>query len=252
MSNTKLAARAGPDVALRPSVGDAIEAMNGRWSFGGDVATTFESHIERSVPNYRKGHEMVAALSDYFLCNGATAYELGCSTGALTRRIAEWNADKNVRIIGFELEKPMADAAQANCSGFPSVEIRQADVLDVDLEQADLIVSYYTIQFIRPAVRQFLFDKIFNGLKWGGGFIMFEKVRAPDARFQDLMSALYVDFKLEQGFDEREIIHKSRSLKGVLEPFSTQGNLDMMKRAGFVDCMTIYKHLCFEGFLAIK
>lgn len=80
---------------------------------------------------------------------------------------------------------------------------------------------------------------------------MFEKVRAPDARFQDMMSSLYVDFKLQQGFSEQEIVNKSRSLKGVLEPFSTQGNIDLMKRAGFVDIMTVFKHLCFEGFLAV-
>ena len=233
-------------------VGDGIQAKNARWSFDGDVAATFEKHIERSVPNYRQGHEMVAALSDYFLCPGGVAYELGCSTGALTRRIAEANADKDVRIVGLELETPMVEAARANCAEFSSVRICQADILEFDLEPADLIVSYYTIQFIKPAVRQLLFDKIFGSLNWGGAFIMFEKVRSPDARFQDIMSALYVDFKLAQGFDEREIIHKSRSLKGVLEPFSTQGNIDLMKRAGFVDLMTIFKHLCFEGFLAIK
>ena len=28
--------------------------------------------------------------------------------------------------------------------------------------------------------------------------------------------------------------------------------LDLMKRAGFVDIMTIYKWVCFEGWLAIK
>ena len=53
-------------------------------------------------------------------------------------------------------------------------------------------------------------------------------------------------------FNETEIIHKSRSLKGILEPFSTQANFDMMRRAGFEDCMTVAKNLCFEGFLAIK
>ena len=45
---------------------------------------------------------------------------------------------------------------------------------------------------------------------------------------------------------------KTRSLKGILEPFSTQGNLDLLSRAGFVDVMTVQKYLCFEGFLAIK
>ncbi|MEK7298654.1 MAG: methyltransferase, partial [Candidatus Margulisiibacteriota bacterium] len=41
-------------------------------------------------------------------------------------------------------------------------------------------------------------------------------------------------------------------LKGVLEPFSTQGNLDLLKRAGFVDVTSVMKYICFEGFLAIK
>jgi tRNA (cmo5U34)-methyltransferase len=49
-----------------------------------------------------------------------------------------------------------------------------------------------------------------------------------------------------------EVLGKQRSLKGVLEPFSTQGNIDLLKRAGFVDIMTIMKSICFEGFLAIK
>jgi tRNA (cmo5U34)-methyltransferase len=97
-----------------------------------------------------------------------------------------------------------------------------------------------------------VFDKIYQSLEWGGAAIIFEKVRAPDARFQDLTVQLYHEFKLVQGFDETEVLNKQRSLKGVLEPFSTQGNLDLFKRAGFVDIMTILKYICFEGFLAIK
>ena len=81
---------------------------------------------------------------------------------------------------------------------------------------------------------------------------MFEKVRGADARFQDILCALYNDYKIREGYSADEIIAKSRSLKGVLEPFSTQGNLDMLKRAGFVDINTVQKYLCFEGFLAIK
>jgi tRNA (cmo5U34)-methyltransferase len=37
-----------------------------------------------------------------------------------------------------------------------------------------------------------------------------------------------------------------------MEPFSSQGNIDMLKRAGFVDIVTVQKYVCFEGFLAIK
>ena len=127
-----------------------------------------------------------------------------------------------------------------------------ADVNGYEFQKSDLIVSYYCVQFIHPKRRQVLIDRIYEALNWGGGFIWFEKVRGPDARFQDILTTLYNDFKLEQGLDADEIVAKTRSLKGVMEPFSTQGDFDLLKRAGFVDIMTVMKHLCFEGFLAIK
>jgi len=76
---------------------------------------------------------------------------------------------------------------------------------------------------------------------------LFEKVRAPDARFQDMMTSLYNDFKLGKGYTSEEIINKAQSLRGILEPFSTEGNL-----GGFEDIMTIMKYVCFECYLAIK
>ena len=33
--------------------------------------------------------------------------------------------------------------------------------------------------------------------------ILFEKVRAPDARFQDITSQMYDDFKSKNGFNEK-------------------------------------------------
>jgi tRNA (cmo5U34)-methyltransferase len=108
------------------------------------------------------------------------------------------------------------------------------------------------MQFVRPRFRQDTINRIYKSLRWGGAFVYFEKVRAPDARFNDIMSLLYIDHKIDQGYAGNEIVGKARSLKGVLEPFSTQGNLDLLKRAGFVDIMTVFKYICFEGFLAIK
>jgi tRNA (cmo5U34)-methyltransferase len=126
------------------------------------------------------------------------------------------------------------------------------DVLQTDISNADIVVAYYTVQFIRPSERQRLISKIYNALNWGGAFLLFEKVRANDARFQDITTSLYNEYKIAQGYTPEEIFSKSRSLKGVLEPFSTQGNLDLLARAGFQDVLTIFKYLSFEGFLAIK
>jgi len=115
-----------------------------------------------------------------------------------------------------------------------------------------MIIAYYTVQFVQESRRQELFDRVHEALNWGGAFVLFEKVGAPDARFQDMMTTLYREFKSRNGFSAEEILNKELSLKGVLRPFSTEGNLGLLRRAGFVDIMTIMKYVAFEGFLAIK
>ena len=146
---------------------------------------------------------------------------------------------KNVKFIAYDIEKGMVKEAKKRCKGLKNVSIKLMDILDIDFGKADLIVSYYTMQFIKPKNRQIVFNRIYEALNWGGGFILLEKVRAVDVRFQDMMTSLYTEYKLEKGYTTDEIIAKSQSLKGVLEPFSTHGNMDLLKRAGFVDIMTI-------------
>ena len=234
-------------------VGQNIETANAAWTFGGSVADTFVDHIKHSVPLYAEGHDLVCQLSDWFVSDRSTVYEVGVSTGELIRKLAVHNAHKpNAQFIGMDVEPAMIAKARSHCEDVSNISVLEADGRIFDFEKSDLIVSYYTMQFIPPRDRQLMFDRIWEALNWGGAFIMFEKVRAPDARFQDIATGLYNEFKLSQGFDEVEIVGKTRSLKGVLEPFSTKGNYDLFRRAGFEDTMTISKYICFEGFLAIK
>lgn len=158
------------------------------------------------------------------------------------------------RFVGIDLEPAMIDLAKQKTADLDLglIDFVVDDVLQADISNADLVVAYYTVQFIRPSERQRLIDRIYSALNWGGAFLLFEKVRANDARFQDITTSLYNEYKIAQGYSPEEIFSKSRSLKGVLEPFSTQGNLDLMARAGFQDVLSIFKYLSFEGFLAIK
>ena len=232
--------------------GDSIITKNAGWTFGGDVAKHFDDHVKKSVPFYKEGNDLISKVSDFFLSDGSTCYELGCSTAKLSKTLAERHINKNIKIIGIDKENGMIVEAKKNCKANKNLQIVKKDLLEVEFESSDLIISYCTIQFVSPKNRQILMDRIYESLNWGGAFLFFEKVRASDARFQDILTALYTDYKLDQGYTPNEIIAKHQSLKGVLEPFSSQGNIDLMTRAGFVDFMTIFKYMCFEGYLAIK
>lgn len=231
--------------------GDGIHSQNANWRFDGDVVDQFEAHVRKSVPLYEEGHALIVKLSDYFVKEDSVCYELGASTGRLSDRLAAHHHFRNARFVALEKEPDMVAKARKSYSR-PNLLFEEADILSYDYEKSDLIVAYYTVQFIHPKLRQQLIDRLYERLEWGGALILFEKVRANDARFQDIITGLYTDYKLEQGYTPDEIIAKSRSLKGVLEPFSTEGNLEMLRRAGFVDILTVQKYLNFEGFLAIK
>jgi tRNA (cmo5U34)-methyltransferase len=231
--------------------GDKIDAKNANWKFNGSMVEHFEEHVKKSVPLYQEGHELITKLSDYFVKEDSICYELGSSAGTLTHKLAERHAFRDAKFVGIEIEKDMVRKANELYES-SNLSFICDDMTTVTLEKADLIVSYYTIQFIHPKLRQQLIDKIYDALNWGGAFILYEKVRANDARFQDIISNLYMEYKLDQGYDAKEIISKAQSLKGVLEPFSTEGNIDMLKRAGFVDILSVQKYMNFEGFLVIK
>ena len=236
-------------------VGDGLPADRANWKFNGEVVDLFDDHISRSVPLYEEGHDLICDMSDFFIKPDSLCYEVGCSTGTLTLKLAIHNQKKpEARFIGIDIEKDMIKKASGKATKIKGLNVSfiADDVIELEMDNADLIVCYYTIQFINTSVRQKLIDKLYSKLNWGGALLLFEKVHGADARFQDILSALYSDDKIRQGYSADEIIAKSRSLKGVLEPFSTQGNLDMLKRAGFVDINTVQKYLCFEGFLAIK
>lgn len=236
----------------KKETGDGIVTMRSAWTFSGDVAKSFSQHVRSSVPLYDVGHETIGELSDFFIQDKSLCYELGTSVGTLTKQLAARHAHKpETKWIGIDSVPEMVEQAKSEACP-PNVEFVVDDVTTMKLEKADLIVAYYTIQFIPPHVRQDVINKIYEALNWGGAFICFEKVRACDARFQDYMSQIYTEFKLKQGYKPEEILQKTASLKSVLEPFSSQGNIDLFKRAGFEDIMTVQKWLCFEGFLCIK
>ncbi len=190
-------------------------------------------------------------MSDFFLKEDSILYDCGTSLGDILQKIAKRHPKKG-QLIGIDSESAMIAKANKN-NKQENIEFVCDDITTYSFLKSDIIISYYTVQFIHPKHRQGVLNAIYNALNWGGAFIFFEKVRGEDARFQDIYTTMYHDYKLEKGaYSPDEIMSKSRSLKGVLEPFSSQGNMDLLKRAGFVDITTVFKCLCFQGFLAIK
>ena len=195
--------------------------------------------------------EIDQALKDVL---NSDTYILGKQVSLLEEEFAEYNKDLQIKIYGIDSEPKMVrhSSKLLNKKTKKRISYKKSELTKINFRKSDLIISYYTIQFVKPKFRQKIFDKIYKSLNYGGAFILFEKVRGPDARFQDMFTQIYHEFKHDQGFSKDQIYNKAASIRGVLEPFTSKANIDYMKRAGFKDITSIIKYCSFEGFLAIK
>ena len=230
-----------------------ILKKNSNWNFKGNVYKYFDKHIKKSVPLYLETHDLYLNLSDFFLQDNSKIIDLGSSTGTYLNKLylRHYTNQKKIKFIGIDNTKEMITFCKKEYKN-KKISFKKGDIFKLDLSGSCIISSFYTIQFISPKKRQMIINKIYKSLNWGGAFFFIEKVRGSDARFQDILTQTYSEFKLSQGFNPNEIMAKTSSLKGVLEPFSTEGNIQLLKRSGFKDIMTVFKYGCFEGFLAIK
>ena len=233
------------------NVGDNIRVSGGNWNFKKKAAKNCDRHVKKSIPGYIEGHDLILDISNFFVKKNSFVYDLGCSTGTLTTKLYKHNSKKKyAKFIGVDVEKDMIKLAKKKRN--KNTYFINKDLKDFKMKKCDLIVMYYTLQFIPPSYRQSILNRVYKALNWGGALIIYEKTRGSDARFQDILTTVYNEYKMKQGYSASDLISKTRSLKGVMEPFSTQGNLDLLKRSGFKDINTIQKYICFEGFLAIK
>ena len=135
------------------SVGDSIEVGTSSWTFGGNTANNFDSHVRKSVPLYEEGHDLICKLSEFFVVENSRVVDIGCSTGTLLRKLhANFQNKKSVRLQGIDIIKEMIDKCRELSVGC-DIEYQESDPLSYEIDDR-LIISYYTLQFIHPSVRQ--------------------------------------------------------------------------------------------------
>jgi len=223
------------------------------FEFDAEVAAVFDDMLERSVPFYKESQKLTLYFAKKALQDGGIVYDLGCSTATMLLNLEREIEAENVRFIGLDTSEAMLEHAAKKIDIFnSSVHVAKADILEYMYEKAKVMVSNYTLQFVRPLVREKLIKKIFDALEDDGLFIFSEKVITHDSVLNKELIECYYDFKKSQGYSEYEIMQKREALENVLVPYTQEENLEMIKNAGFRHCEVIFRWANFATFLARK
>jgi tRNA (cmo5U34)-methyltransferase len=225
-----------------------------QFEFDADVAAVFDDMLLRSVPFYKESQALTCRFAANALSNGGIAYDLGCSTASMLLEM-ERSVDKNgtVRLIGIDNSSAMIEHAGKKIEAYGSrVELVEGDILSFPYEKARAVISNYTLQFIRPLMREGLIRTIADTLEEGGVFIFSEKVISDDPKLNKELIDCYYDFKKTQGYSEYEIMQKREALENVLIPYTMVENIQMAKNNGFKTCDVLFRWANFATFIAVK
>jgi len=196
----------------------------------------FPDMIERSVPGYRLLLELTPIVVRRAVRPGTRIYDLGASLGAATLAARRAVQEEDVEIIAVDNAPDMVARCREVIAGDNSrvpVEVVEADIGEVPIESASVVLVYYTLQFLPLAARDALVAKIHSGLVEGGVLLLAEKLAFEPESAQTWMDEHHLDFKRSQGYSDLEIARKRQALENVLIPETRDAHQARLKKAGF-------------------
>jgi tRNA (cmo5U34)-methyltransferase len=225
------------------------------FKFDESVVNVFPDMIQRSVPGYQAIISAIGLLAGRYAQEHSVCYDLGCSLGAATLSMRHQISTKHCKIIAVDNSESMVQQFKHNLmldNGSIDVEILCADIRDIVIENASVVVLNFTLQFIPIEDRLAFLKKIYQGLLAGGILILSEKLRFEDGRQQALQTDLHHTFKKAQGYSDLEISQKRSALENVLlaETFST--HQQRLKNAGFSSTEVWFQYFNFASMIALK
>jgi tRNA (cmo5U34)-methyltransferase len=225
------------------------------FAFDEEVAGVFPDMIKRSVPGYTTIVGMTGLLAGRYARPSSNCYDLGCSLGASTLAMRQHVRAEGCRLVGVDNSEAMLAQCrrviETDTHEVP-VELIHGDIEDVVIENASVVVLNFTLQFVSPARRGALIQRISNGLLPGGILILSEKVLFADPRLNALNIELHHEFKRANGYSDLEIAQKRAALENVLIPETLETHKRRLMNAGFSSCDVWFQCFNFASLVALR
>ncbi|UXI02141.1 carboxy-S-adenosyl-L-methionine synthase CmoA [Photobacterium sp. TY1-4] len=227
----------------------------GDFTFDARVAEVFPDMIQRSVPGYSNIISAIGMLAERFAKPHSNIYDLGCSLGAATLSMRRHIQQEGCEIIAVDNSAAMVERCRLHLDAYRSdtpVRVIEADIRDIEISDASVVVLNFTLQFLAPEDRRTLLENIYAGLRPGGILILSEKYVFENEPAHELLIDLHHDFKRANGYSELEISQKRSAIENVMRPDSIDTHKQRLTEIGFSSIEVWFQCFNFGSMFAIK
>jgi tRNA (cmo5U34)-methyltransferase len=226
------------------------------FKFDERVVAVFPDMIQRSVPGYGLIITNIGILAGKYAQAGSSCYDLGCSLGAVSLAMRQRITQPDCDIIAVDNSAAMIERGRELLAldTLPAVPVTMicADLQDVAIENASVVVLNFSLQFVPPAERLALIQRIHGGLRPGGVLILSEKIAFSEPGRQHFHEELHHDFKRANGYSDLEISQKRTALEKVMIPETLACHMSRLQAAGFSTADLWFQCFNFASLVAIK
>lgn len=226
------------------------------FQFDERVVAVFPDMIQRSVPGYGMIVSNIGILAAKYARAGSHCYDLGCSLGAVTLAMRQRINTPDCDIISVDNSPAMIERARELLAldTVPTIPVTMlcSDIQDVTIENASVVVLNFTLQFIPPAQRLALIQRIHAGLRPNGILILSEKIAFSEPGRQHFHEELHHDFKRANGYSDLEISQKRSALEKVMIPETLACHQKRLQAAVFSSSELWFQCFNFVSLIAIK
>lgn len=225
--------------------------------FDDKVAGVFEDMINRSVPGYATIINMIGVLAQRYGQANSQFYDLGCSLGGATFSMAsQLDPASNITIQAIDNSDAMISRMEKRIEASQDlsaiIDCHCADILEIPITDASVVVLNFTLQFVPMANREALMQKIYEGMRPGGLLVISEKIVFPDETLNQLFIELYHSFKERMGYSKLEIAQKRAALENVMIPETLNTHRKRLQTAGFHSFDAWFQCFNFASMVAFK
>lgn len=191
------------------------------WTFNNpDIAENFDAHVIEQLPWYPMATDLICHLARCFLQDNAVLVDLGCSTGMITRKLADVIEDRNIKAVSVDNSREMIDNFQGVGKAF------YGDMMSLDLyPEFDVCILCLSLMFTEVSKRKQFLRGLAAKTKAGGVIIILDKIEPPAGYLGTCINRMSIKNKYESGVEAKAIIDKELSLCGAQRP-ATEGLFD--------------------------